>query len=70
MHHSKKPILAVIPCRKHFDFVEDVWKQEFDGKTLLERDIRVCLETNFVEKVVVFQELSAALTSIFVYVPH
>ncbi len=53
LYHMKQPVLAIIPCRKHFDFVEDVWKQEFDGKTLLERDICVCLETNLVEKVVV-----------------
>lgn len=34
--HENQPISAVIPVRKYFDFVEDFWKQELDGKMMLE----------------------------------
>lgn len=47
------PITAVIPCRKNYDFTQDLWKQEIGGRCLLERDIEVCLGSGYVDKVVV-----------------
>jgi len=31
-----RPIIAVIPVRKYFDFVEDFWKQTLDGKMMVD----------------------------------
>ncbi len=50
---NERPVLAVIPCRKHFDFVEDVWNLKLDGITLLEKDIHTCLESDLIEKVII-----------------
>jgi CMP-N-acetylneuraminic acid synthetase len=50
---SFRPIIAVIPCRKNYDFCPDVWKQEFDGTTLLQRDIEVCLASPIPDLVIV-----------------
>jgi CMP-N-acetylneuraminic acid synthetase len=43
----------VIPCRRNFDFLTDLWKQNLGRKTLLERDIDVCLSSNLFDRVVV-----------------
>ncbi|MBN1872026.1 MAG: glycosyltransferase family 2 protein [Candidatus Omnitrophica bacterium] len=48
-----RPIIGVIPCRKNFDFCPDLWKQEIEGKTLLQRDIEVCLNSRMMDFVVV-----------------
>jgi hypothetical protein len=48
-----RPIIAVIPCRHNFDFVVDLWKQEIGNRTLLERDIDVCLSSTLFDHVVV-----------------
>ena len=37
-----RPIIAIIPCRKQFDFSTDVWKRKIQGKTLLKRNIEKC----------------------------
>jgi glycosyltransferase involved in cell wall biosynthesis len=47
------PVIAVIPCRRNFDFVTDLWKQEIGGLSLLERDIRVCCSSDIFDHVVV-----------------
>ena len=47
------PIIAVIPCRKHFDFINNLWNEKLLNKTLLERDIETCLKSELVDKVVV-----------------
>ena len=47
------PVIAVIPCRRNFDFVQNLWNIEIGGKTLLERDIEVCLMSDFITKIVV-----------------
>jgi CMP-N-acetylneuraminic acid synthetase len=43
----------VIPCRRNFDFVPDLWKQQIGNKTLLERDVEVCLASTLFDHVVV-----------------
>jgi CMP-N-acetylneuraminic acid synthetase len=47
------PIIAVIPCRRNFDFVTDLWKQEVGGRTLVERDISVCASSKLFDHIVV-----------------
>lgn len=47
------PAIGVIPCRRNFDFITDLWKQEIAGKSLLERDIEVCLSSALFDHVVV-----------------
>jgi len=46
-------VTAVIPCRRNYDFVTDLWKRQINGKTLLERDIEVCLASDIIDRVVV-----------------
>ena len=46
-------VTAVIPCRRNYDFVTDLWRHQINGKTLLERDIEVCLASDIIERVVV-----------------
>jgi glycosyltransferase involved in cell wall biosynthesis len=48
-----RPIIAVIPCRRNFDFTPDLWQQQIGEHTLLERDIEVCLSSPLVDCVVV-----------------
>ena len=48
-----KPVIAVIPCRENFDFLPNLWKVKLNGKTLLERDIEVCLASDFIDKIIV-----------------
>jgi glycosyltransferase involved in cell wall biosynthesis len=48
-----RPIIAVVPCRRNFDFVTDLWKQTIGGKSLLEKDIDVCLSSSLFDHVVV-----------------
>jgi CMP-N-acetylneuraminic acid synthetase len=50
---AARPIIAVIPCRRNFDFIPDLWKQSVGSQTLLERDIAVCLSSTLVDHVVV-----------------
>lgn len=50
---SHRPITAVIPCRKNFDFTLDLWNQRVGGKSLLERRIETCLRSPLFDYVVV-----------------
>lgn len=50
---SFRPVIAVIPCRQHFDFVTDLWNERIGGKTLLEREIEVCLSSSVFNHIVV-----------------
>jgi glycosyltransferase involved in cell wall biosynthesis len=47
------PVIAVIPCRRNFDFVTDLWNESLGGKTLLEREIQACLSSDLFNHVVV-----------------
>jgi glycosyltransferase involved in cell wall biosynthesis len=47
------PVTAIIPCRKNFDFIPDLWNAKIDGRSLLEKDIEVCLRSELIDKVVV-----------------
>lgn len=48
-----RPVTAVIPCRRHYDFVEDLWNCWIDGRSLLEMGVDVCLESRLIDRVVV-----------------
>lgn len=47
------PLIAVIPCRRNFDFVPDLWSSELNGVSLLERDIATCISSKFFDHIVV-----------------
>ena len=47
------PITAIIPCRRNFDFLTDLWKTKLGGKSLLERDIEICLGSKLLDKIIV-----------------
>ncbi len=49
----QRPINVVIPIRKYYDFVTDLWSQKINGRTLLERDIEICLESDIFDNVIV-----------------
>ncbi len=48
-----RPITAVIPCRRNYDFCSDVWKQKIQGKSLLQRCIEKCIESKVFDNIVV-----------------
>ncbi|MBI5557301.1 MAG: glycosyltransferase family 2 protein [Deltaproteobacteria bacterium] len=48
-----RPIIAVIPCRKNYDFCPNVWSREVKGKTLLQWDIEKCIASPLFDHVVV-----------------
>jgi len=48
-----QPIIAVIPCRRNFDFCIDLWKQKINGKSLLQRDIESCITSKLLDHIVV-----------------
>lgn len=47
------PITALIPCRRLYDFKEDLWNQRLNGITLLDRAIVNCLGSDLFDHVVV-----------------
>jgi len=51
--HEFSPIIAVIPCRRNFDFCIDLWKQEINGKSLLQKSIEVCVGLKILDHIVV-----------------
>jgi glycosyltransferase involved in cell wall biosynthesis len=48
-----RPLLAVIPCRRNYDFRTDLWSVELNGKSLLKRKLDLCLSSSFFDKVIV-----------------
>jgi CMP-N-acetylneuraminic acid synthetase len=50
---SCRPITAVIPCRRNYDFVLDLWNRRIDGRSLLQLGIDVCLSSDIIDRVVV-----------------
>jgi len=64
---SMRPIIAVIPCRQNFDFVQNLWKQEVGGRTLLQRDVEACLSSAMFDHVVVTSDSEETAASIRAY---
>ena len=50
---SDQPVLAIIPCRRNYDFMQDLWSAEINGKLLLEKSIQTCLSSDLINKVIV-----------------
>ncbi|WP_461209867.1 glycosyltransferase family 2 protein [Desulfocurvus sp. DL9XJH121] len=47
------PIISVIPCRRYYDALPDLWSQKFKGKTLLANCIEKSLASDLFEYVIV-----------------
>ncbi len=47
------PITVTIPCRKHYDVYPDLWSQQINGETLLDRAIKTSLASTLPARVVV-----------------
>ena len=58
--NENRPVTAVIPCRRNYDFVEDLWSQELAGKSFLERDLQVCSNSKLFDNIVVVCDNSEA----------
>lgn len=50
---SRRPIIAVIPCRQNYDFCQDLWDRSFRGTKLIERTIEMCLRSDILDRIVV-----------------
>ncbi len=48
-----RPITALIPCRRAYDFVSNVWQTKLAGKTLLAHNLEKCLAASVFDRVVV-----------------
>tara|TARA_E500000331_G_scaffold332333_1_gene355438 strand:- start:162 stop:1535 length:1374 start_codon:yes stop_codon:yes gene_type:complete len=59
-----RPILAVIPCRRNYDFHPDLWSIELNGKNLLRRKLEMCLSSTLFDKVIVASDTEDVLPTI------
>ena len=59
-----RPLLAVIPCRKSYDFRADLWSVELNGKSLLRRKLEMCLGSTLFDKIIVASDTEAVLPTI------
>jgi len=59
-----RPILAVIPCRRNYDFHPDLWSIELNGKNLLKRKLEMCLSSTLFDKVIVASDTEDVLPTI------
>lgn len=50
---KNRPIIAVIPCREHFDFRRNLWSVSINGNSLLDLAINSCLSCDLIDLVVV-----------------
>ena len=48
-----RPIIAVIPTRKNYDFCLDLWSRKIQGRSLLEWDIEKCTKIQLFDHIVV-----------------
>jgi glycosyltransferase involved in cell wall biosynthesis len=64
---APRPIIAVIPCRRNFDFVLDLWNEKLGELSLLERDIQVCLSSEMFDHIVVASDNPATATVLAKY---
>lgn len=59
-----RPLMAVIPCRRNYDFRPDLWSVELNGKSLLQRKLELCLSSSLFDRVVVTSDTEAVLPTI------
>lgn len=50
---NNRPVIAVIPCRRNYDFMPDLWNQKLGSNSLLEMGVSVCLASSVIDHVVV-----------------
>ncbi|OGW75334.1 MAG: hypothetical protein A2Z72_08370 [Omnitrophica bacterium RBG_13_46_9] len=50
---NHRPILAVIPCRRHYDIYPNLWKKKLKGKALLDIAIERCVSSSIFDKIVI-----------------
>lgn len=62
-----RPIIAVIPCRKKYDFCPDLWKQEVNGKMLLQWSIEKCVASSIYDHIVVVSDNPEVETVLSLY---
>tara|TARA_Y100000591_G_C21848028_1_gene709882 strand:+ start:2922 stop:4277 length:1356 start_codon:yes stop_codon:yes gene_type:complete len=48
-----KPIFCILPCRKYFDFKENLWKEKLGKKNLLENEIDRLIKFKTIDKIIV-----------------
>ncbi len=53
---ENKPVIAVIPCRRNYDFCIDFWKEKVNGITLLQRSIENCLNSSLLDYIVIVSD--------------
>jgi len=48
-----RPISLFIPCRRNYDFAQDLWNADLNGKTLLERELEKALPSKLFDHIIV-----------------
>ena len=59
-----RPLLAVIPCRRSYDFRPDLWAVELNGRTLLRRKLEMCVQSNVFDTIIVASDTDAVLPTL------
>jgi CMP-N-acetylneuraminic acid synthetase len=57
-----RPLLAVIPCRRNYDFRPDLWSVELNGKSLLRRKLEMCTGSRLFDRIIVASDTDAVLS--------
>jgi len=48
-----RPITAIIPCRRSYDFCEDLWSRKVGGRTLLDIAVDKCVKSKLFDRIIV-----------------
>ncbi|MCO6430169.1 MAG: glycosyltransferase [Deltaproteobacteria bacterium] len=48
-----RPFTAVIPCRRNYDFVPDLWKQKINSRCMINNAVEKCIESKILDQIVV-----------------
>lgn len=48
-----RPIIAVIPCRQHYDIYSDLWNKKLNQKPLIDIAIETCLASSIFDKIII-----------------
>jgi glycosyltransferase involved in cell wall biosynthesis len=59
-----RPLMAVIPVRKNYDFRPDLWSVTLNGKSLLKRKVELCLSSTLFDKIVVASDTDAVVPTL------
>ena len=66
-HACDDPIVAVIPCRKCYDFVPDLWKEHIGDYSLLDMAVRKCVDSCLFTHIVVTADTEEVLENLAAY---